>query len=128
MTQKTTILIIDDSYMDRLIASEVIKSCSSLHNIVQMDNAQKGLDFLTSSNLSPTIIFLDVRMPIMDGFLFLKHFDSLPKKTKEICKIYMLSSSIDPSDIKRALEYSHVVDYITKPPSVESIRHIVRPN
>lgn len=128
MKQKT-ILIIDDSYTDRFIATEVIKSCNSLCNIVQMENAQKGLDFLNSSNLlSPIIIFLDIRMPIMDGFGFLNHFDSLPKSIKKFCKIYMLSSSIDPSDSKKALDYTYVVDYLIKPPTVDSIQSIMRFN
>ncbi|CAM3728973.1 response regulator [Flavobacterium saliperosum] len=128
MKQKT-ILIIDDSYTDRFIATEIIKSCNSLCNIVEIDNAQKGLDFLSSSTLlSPIIIFLDIRMPIMDGFGFLKHFDSLPKTIKNFCRIYMLSSSIDPSDFKRALDYNYVVDYLIKPPTVDSIQNIMKGN
>ena len=121
--KQQTILIIDDSYTDRFIATEVIKSCSSRCNIVQMEDAQKGLDFLVSSNLpAPIIIFLDIRMPMMDGFGFLKRFDALPKAIKNFCKIYMLSSSIDPSDFKKALEHTYVVDYLVKPPTVDSIR------
>lgn len=67
----------------------------------------------------PCIIFLDINMPVMDGWEFLDAFGELEGSRNSV--IYMLSSSVDPSDADRARSYSLVRDYLTKPLNQEKL-------
>ena len=121
------ILVIDDSKYDLFIATEILNDYCDVKEIVCVDSAQKGLDYLNSKENTldelPEIIFLDIKMPLMDGFDFLNLYNQLSDKIKNRCKIYMLSSSLDPTDIAKAKNNNDVIDFIEKPLSEE---HIVK--
>ncbi|MEO8087976.1 MAG: hypothetical protein ABI763_14220 [Bacteroidota bacterium] len=68
------------------------------------------------------ILFLDINMP---GWDFLDNFDNLTEKIKNKIIIYMLSSSIDPSDKQKALENKNVVRYLEKPLSITAVSLIL---
>jgi CheY-like chemotaxis protein len=70
----------------------------------------------------PCIIFLDINMPVMDGWEFLTAFGELEGSQNSV--IYMLSSSVDPSDADRARSYSLVRDYLTKPLNQEKLNDL----
>ena len=61
------------------------------------------------------MIFLDLFMPVMNGWNFLEEYILLKPYLKKKITIYIISSSIDPVDIKRAKSISEVSDYIIKP-------------
>jgi CheY-like chemotaxis protein len=75
----------------------------------------------------PEVIFLDLSMPIMDGWQFLDEFTSLSLKTDKTEKIliYICSSSISPHDITKAKEISSVTDFIIKPVTKDKLAEIV---
>ena len=123
-----SILVIDDSKYDRFIASEILDEYVEVQNFMSLDSAEKGLEYLKSlegnPNDLPEVILLDIKMPRMDGFGFLKKFDEFSETIKTNCKIFMLSSSIDPNDLQRAKKSKYVVDFIEKPLSEENILRI----
>ena len=61
-------------------------------------------------------------MPIMDGWQFLDEFIRI--KTKKTIKVYIVSSSVNPTDIERAKTYNMVSNYIVKPISREKLKEI----
>ena len=64
-------------------------------------------------------------MPVMDGFQFMDEFvDLLPRLNKKI-KVYLVSSSIDPKDMKRAQRIDAITDYLVKPLNSEDIKDIL---
>ena len=65
------------------------------------------------------MILLDLNMPILDGWQFLDEFIHLPLK-KEI-SIFIVTSSIDPSDIEMAKNYKMVKSYIMKPITAQKL-------
>ncbi|MBQ19363.1 MAG: hypothetical protein CMD31_01280 [Flavobacteriales bacterium] len=120
-----SILVIDDSKYDLFIATEILNDYCDVKEVVCVDSGQKGLAYLQSKENKiselPEIIFLDIKMPLMDGFDFLNLYNQLSDKIKNYCKIYMLSSSLDPTDIVRAKNNKDVIDFIEKPLSEEQI-------
>jgi CheY-like chemotaxis protein len=120
-----SILVIDDSKYDLFIATEMLSDYCDVKEVVCVDSAQKGIKYLQSKENTPEelpeYIFLDIKMPLMDGFDFLNLYNQLSDTIKKHCKIYMLSSSLDPTDIAKAKNNNNVIDFIEKPLSEEHI-------
>jgi CheY-like chemotaxis protein len=131
-TKYKTIMLVDDNEIDNLINQKMIEAASISENIYTHTGAKSALEFLrnmektdVSDKVLPDIIFLDIDMPLMDGFQFLDEFEKLMPATKKKCKIIMLTSSINPQDSNRSKKYPNVKLYLNKPLSHESIMNIV---
>lgn len=121
------VLIIDDTEVDRFIARRVFKKYNFANEVICMDSAQAGLEYLQQLNETdelPQVIFLDIKMPDMDGFGFLDHYATLPERIKKHSTIMMLSTSLDPRDPERARKNPFVNKYLSKPLSREILAAI----
>lgn len=119
MAQYKKVMLVDDNEIDNLINQEMIRSTSFADEILVFLTGQEALNFLQENQgdkeALPEIIFLDINMPVMNGFQFLEIFDSLSDTVQEKCKIIMLSSSISPKDIDQAASSRYVRKYLNKP-------------
>lgn len=116
MNKIKQILLIDDNDIDNYIHEQLIKRANIAEVITVKNSAEDALQYLASINGEfPDIIFLDIRMPAMDGFGFLKNFEAFHAEKKSACKIFMLTSSSDPKDILLATQNPHVKKYLNKP-------------
>ncbi len=121
-------MLIDDNEIDNLINQKMLESASITENIYTHTGAKSAIEFLknmekmdVADKVLPDIIFLDIDMPLMDGFQFLDEFENLSPITKKKCKIVMLTSSINPQDFSRSKKYTNVKLFLNKPLSHESI-------
>lgn len=123
MKNKITYIIDDDKLSIKLMSMLITKS-NFCEEIVSFYNPQLALDELknNANNLSklPDVILLDLNMPVLDGWQFLDEF-SLISFAKEIA-VFIVSSSIDPSDLELAKSYPIVKDYIIKPLSSQKLQ------
>lgn len=126
-----TVMLIDDNEIDNLINQKMIEAASITENIYTHTGAKSAIEFLknmekldVSDKVLPDVIFLDIDMPLMDGFQFLDEFEKLANNTKGKCKIVMLTSSINPQDFNRSKKYDNVKLYLNKPLSHESIQNL----
>lgn len=106
-------LLIDDNPLDNYINTKIISRSNFATEILAIESPEEALELLRAGKFRPEIIFLDIRMPVMDGFDFLDEYEKLDID-KDHIEIVMLTSSINPGDMERAKHYKHVRKYITK--------------
>ena len=113
------ICIIDDDTIYQFTAKKTIEAINFDGNILSFFNGEEAINFLTKNGLEarvlPDIIFLDINMPVMDGWQFLDAFNKLKTTICKPIRIYMVSSSVDVDDIRKSKEQYGVNDYIVKP-------------
>lgn len=121
-------MLIDDNEIDNLINQKMIEAAAVTDHIYTHTGAKSAIEFLKNmekmdlaEKVLPDVIFLDIDMPLMDGFQFLDEFENLSPLTRKKCKIVMLTSSINPQDFNRSKKYPNVRLYLNKPLSHDSI-------
>ncbi|NNF02001.1 MAG: response regulator [Bacteroidia bacterium] len=127
-TKHANVLLVDDNEIDNFINERMITSSNFSSKVTVKDSADSALAYLIEhkddlENL-PEVIFLDLNMPVKDGFAFLDEFDKLDASIKENTKIVVLSSSISPDDINKASINPYVFKYINKPLSEKYLNAI----
>ena len=118
-----SVMLVDDSEIDNYINEMIIKGSGFAENVFSYSGAMSSLDFFKnikainklSSDLLPTYLFLDIDMPVLDGFQFLDEFVEFAPLLKQEIKIVILTTSANPIDIKRARKYDEVVKFLHKP-------------
>ncbi|MBS1625552.1 MAG: response regulator [Bacteroidetes bacterium] len=123
---KLCALIVDDDHEDHQIIREAFTMFSSVTGTFHyVDNGQRAIDFLTAyqdASELPSLIVLDINMPLLNGLETLKIL-----KEHEMFKmipVVIFSSSYNPSDIEMARQHG-AADYITKPNSFSQYKEII---
>ena len=115
------ILVVDDTSLDRLIAEKIVKKTWFAESVIGVESARAGLDHIIAhANDLPDFIFLDINMPLMNGFDFLNEYDKLPGAVRKK-SIVMLSSSLSDIDKGRASGNPYVIKFISKPLNAEAL-------
>lgn len=115
-----SILLVEDDEITNFISKNVL-SKMGISNVDVAINGAQGLEHISKS--CPDLIFLDITMPVKDGFEFLEECeDANPCPNM---KVAMLTSSIRPADKERAFRHACVVDYIEKPLLPEKVEHVI---
>lgn len=122
------VMLVDDNDTDNFISKRIIE-ITKFANAVEIKNSGKSaLEYLeqykdTVEKL-PDIIFLDINMPIVDGFVFLYEFEKFSDTVKHKCKVIILSSSDNKRDIDKIVNNDHVIRFITKPLTEQALSEI----
>ncbi len=130
MDATTRFIIIDDDVFNNTICTVTITKTVNDAAIKTFLDPREGFSYIASEYAKPNeegnaILFLDINMPLMNGWQFLDQFAALDESVKERVKIYILSSSVDKRDIQRAKENKHVKHYLVKPLTKETIRLVI---
>jgi CheY-like chemotaxis protein len=126
--QHKIIFLIDDDAISNFINTKIIQAHFPF-TVVAFTNAMEALQELkqyqtSGSDSIPDLIFLDINMPVMDGWEFLDEFQKLPDFLLAKCNITMLTSSLDRDDIEKSKKYRCVLGFISKPLTVEILKEM----
>jgi len=118
------VCIIDDDPVHIFVTKKVLELGEMCESIMVFKNGQEAYDKLRAicinGEILPDVILLDLNMPIWDGWDFLDAFTQIPIEKKII--IYIVTSSNDPSDIRKAKSYEQVSNFIVKPITIEKLK------
>lgn len=128
------ILLIDDDEATNYINKKLIIKAAITEKIDVVLNGKEALAYLTNTGKyasqgedypKPMLIFLDINMPVMDGWEFLTEYEQLPEHLKAQIIIVMLTSSNNPDDLKRAQSLDTRLGFKNKPLSIAVLNEIV---
>lgn len=119
MENKNKVMIVDDNPIDQLITEYILKFDHQKGDILVMTSAHEALDYLAQHSNTPkalpSLIYLDLDMPVMNGFDFLQRFKEYADVVKEGCRIIVVTASEAISDIEKMKSDPYVVKLISKP-------------
>ncbi len=122
------VCVVDDDLFYQFTAKRLIENTKLVDKILFFPDGEKAIEFFKSLDgtpeNTPDIILLDINMPIMDGWDFLKAYTSIKPKLPKKVIIYMVSSSVHGVDIEKAKQISDVTDYIVKPVTKDKLAEI----
>lgn len=125
MESKPIFLIIEDNLIDQFIIRKLLKKVLEVDDISIANNGKEGIQWLNShQHISSLIILLDIQMPVMNGFEFLREYDKLDLKMKKETQIYVLSSTLDADEIRKIKDTNNVTEFLSKPLPIEEFRKI----
>lgn len=123
------VLFVDDDPITLMLCKMVIKKASFSNEIVTAKNGQEALKYydtlkVANSINKPQLIFLDLNMPVMDGWDFLEGFMADEYSDFHDSKVIILSSTIDPEDLEKSRKYPMVIEFLSKPISKEMLEYL----
>lgn len=119
-------LIIDDSSTDRYILKRTLSAGSFSEEYMEASTGVEALDKLTLRNGSilPNLIFLDVNMPVLNGFEFLDALQKIHGQLNKQIPVIIMCSIRDDHDKARAATYENVIAYLIKPVLMEDLEKL----
>jgi len=125
---KKNIMLVDDDKIFNFLSEKTITSLGLANEIHFASNGEQALQILAlykeGKVQKPDIIFLDIDMPVMNGYEFIEAFAELDIPDKQLITIVVLTSSINPEDIERAKQLG-IKYYFNKPLSKEEIKKLI---
>jgi len=122
------VMLVDDNETDNFISKRIIEITKFSKGVEVKSSGKTALDYLkeNQNNIEkiPSLIFLDINMPIVDGFVFLYEFEKFNELVRNKCKVIILSSSDNKRDIDKIVNNNHVIKFITKPLTEVSLDEI----
>lgn len=122
--------IIDDDPMYVNLLTRIIDVKRLSKNLLIFNNGKQALDYFVAAGKNkknqgiPKVILLDLNMPVMDGWQFLSALSDYKLDNLSSTTIYIVSSSINPSDIERSKALEQVNDFLIKPVNFDELEKI----
>lgn len=125
----SSIILIDDDHIIRYSFKKLIKEFFPSQTFSIFEHGGQGLDYLNNLDFEKydkkILILLDINMPQIDGWSFLKKFKEQPLTFKKNITIHILSSTIDRNEIKTILENTLISGHISKPLTLDELRKLI---
>lgn len=124
------VIIIDDSDVDLYIVKRIFNSTKFSKEVIDFNCGQKALNYLSECTLNsvrfPDLIFVDINMPMMDGFDFAKTFSGQYGSHADGCKIILVSSTLTKEVLERVKKEKYIFKLLEKPITPDDLSAISR--
>lgn len=115
MSSLSKIMLVDDQKMANFINKKLIEITGLATVVVDYTLPEKALQEL--ENQKPDLIFLDLNMPVINGWKFLDHLNKKSYQTR----VVIVTSSTSEIDKQKARNYTQVIDFLIKPLTKDTI-------
>lgn len=127
-----SIVLIDDNEVDNMVNQRILEAVKFAKFVYTYTSGKSALEFLKNidrnpefpTELIPKVVFLDINMPIMDGFSFIDSLDKLSPRIRGLMRVILLSQSSNPQMINQAKKNHMVQDYLVKPLNADMVQKI----
>ena len=129
------ILLIDDDEITHYLSNSLLEGMEIAEEINYAENGKEGIEYIRKNcpletlpeKGCPDLIFLDIDMPVMNGFEFLEELETFDKDKFNKLHIVLLTSSVSPKDIKQAANFANSLSgYITKPLTETAVNKVLQ--
>ena len=117
------IILVDDDDTSNFITELLIKSIDEETKVHTLSNGKEAMEYFSGGSELPKLVFIDINMPLVNGFEFLDYYSS--KKWNDNTKFAIYSSSTRLEDFEKSKKYNHIVDYIEKPLTIEKMESLM---
>lgn len=118
------VLIVDDDPIQQKVISLLLKSIMTYPEISYSNNGKEALAYFNNES-TIDYAFIDLHMPVMDGWELLKILETRVTPETTSPKIFVLSSTISPEEIDRVHRFKTVNEFIIKPLTKEILSQIL---
>ncbi|WP_025739531.1 response regulator [Aquimarina pacifica] len=124
MKKVKKILLVDDSTATNFFNKTMVQKTDLVEEVVLAKNGKEALDCLYDTTI-PDIIFLDINMPVMNGWEFLTEFEKLDIRFKKSTIILMIGAELAPEDMERVKRIPQIKECRGKTLNKEIVTEIV---
>lgn len=120
------VIVVDDDYVFQIIATKMIQKSGIHQDPLVFANGEEAFNHLKEERPDPqeTLIFLDLNMPILDGWGFLDNINQCPDLKKY--PVIIVTSSTNEEDRFHSNKYPQVIDYVFKPLELDYLLNLAR--
>jgi len=121
-------IIVDDSVFDQFTQEKLLLKSGLTDTVRTFSSAQQAIDHLRTQDvhMSETVILLDLQMPGLNGFEFTNLYGMLPEAVRKRIRLFMISSTVDESDIEQAEANPYIIRLLSKPLEIPLLRELLK--
>ena len=109
------VLLIDDEYISNFINKKLIENIDDSIHTIEFNDPEEAFNKLHC--IKPDLVFLDINMPVMNGWDFLNKME----EEEMDYKVVILTSSVNTIDRRMAMKYENVIGFVEKPATIKGI-------
>jgi CheY-like chemotaxis protein len=125
------VVLVDDNETTSFLNNRLLSRLNVADQVHTFSKADQAFQFLWGEDPAnnpkkdvPELVFVDLKMPGMDGFEFLKLYNELPASSREKTVMAVLTTSMHAADTARVAQYEGV-EYLAKPLTEEKMQKLL---
>ncbi|SHJ08411.1 response regulator [Aquimarina spongiae] len=108
------VLLVDDSKATNFFNKTIIEKLNCAEEVVTVQNGEEALKWIQSNSIHPELIFLDINMPVMDGWEFLSEYQKLEDKDEKAVIVLMIGAALSKEELIKANSISEIKEFSEK--------------